>query len=147
MKVLLLEDVPSLGSTGQVKKVSNGYARNFLFPKKLAKTASIEDETRFKTDGKKAAVESSLVGSRVAALADQLKRTNLIIKKKVNEKGKLYGAIGEEEIVELLAEKNIQINKKQIEFTKAIRSVGSYSIIVRLSSKLKPEVRVTVEPA
>ena len=146
MKVLLLKDVPSLGNAGQIKKVSDGHARNYLFPKGLAKVASSSDEARFKTDLKNTTVESSLAGSRVAALADQLKLTNIIIKKKVNDKGKLYGAIGEEDIVGLLAEKNIQVNKKQIEFTKAIRSVGSYSVIVKLTSKLKPEIRVTVEP-
>ncbi len=147
MKILLLKDVLGVGLTGQVKKVSDGYARNFLFPKKIAVLATAGDENKFEKIVKEGKVEKQLAGSRVAALADQLKKTNFILKKTANEQGKLYGAISEDDIVAVLAEKKIQVNRKQIEIPKSIRSTGEYKVIIRLTSKLKPEVKVKIVAA
>lgn len=145
MEVLLLKDVPSLGLAGQVKKVSEGYARNFLFPKKLASVASSHDVERVKRHVEQYSIEQQIAGSRVAILAEQMKNLIIVLKKKSNDKGKLYGAVGPEDVVELLSKKNINIEKKQVEFTKAVRSTGDYDVIVRLTSKLKPTVKLRVE--
>jgi len=145
LRVLLKKDVPGVGKMGQIKNVSEGFARNFLFAKKLAVQATEHDVEKVIEVSHKIEIEESLAGSRVAALAEMLKKTNLVLKKKVNDKGKLYGAIDEEEIAALLNARNISVNKKQIEIIKSIRSVGEYSVTVKLNSKLKPEVKVKVE--
>lgn len=145
MEVLLLKDVSNLGLAGQVKKVNEGYARNFLFPNKLAITATTADVERFKKQISKKEIDTQIAGSRVAMLSEQIKNLKLVLKKKSNENGKLYGAIGAEDVVELLEQKNIHVEKKQIEFPKAIRTTGEYEIIVRLTSKLKPNLTLKVE--
>ncbi|HBS48149.1 TPA: 50S ribosomal protein L9 [Candidatus Dependentiae bacterium] len=147
LKVYLLKDVVNVGKEGQIKNVTEGYARNFLFPKKAAVLATANHVERVKEISHKIEVEESLAGSRIAMLADLLKKTTLVLKKKVNDKGKLYGSIDEDEIVTLLAARNISVNKKQIEITKSIRSVGEYTVIVKLSSKVKLEVKVVIEAA
>jgi len=147
LKVYLLKDVVNVGKEGQIKSVTEGYARNFLFPKKAAVLATANHVERVKEISHKIEVEESLAGSRIAMLADLLKKTTLVLKKKVNDKGKLYGSIDEDEIVALLAARNIPVNKKQIEITKSIRSVGEYIVIIKLSSKVKLEVKVVVEAA
>jgi large subunit ribosomal protein L9 len=147
MKILLLKDVSHIGLAGEIKKVSDGYARNFLFPKKLAAQANKNIVVQFqkKAGGEKAG--KLVAGGRVAALVDRLNSVDLTLNKKVNDTGKLYGAVNVDDIVMILAEKNITINRKQIEIPKAIRVTGKHSVIVRLSSKFKPEVKINIKAA
>jgi large subunit ribosomal protein L9 len=84
------------------------------------------------------------LNSKVAMLAERLKSTHLTITARSHDNGKLYGSIGSDEIVELLKGKDVTVNKKQIVFGKAIRSVGEHKVIVKLSSKLQPQVLVKV---
>lgn len=144
MNVFLLKDVTNVGHNGEIVKVTEGFARNFLFPKKLAVVATDEHVKIQKTIQKKVEEEEIAQGARSSALADIIKRLSLVIKRKVNDKGKLYGAINAEDLVELLKEKNINVNKKQIEFDRAIRTAGEYIITIRLSSKLRPTMKVTI---
>jgi large subunit ribosomal protein L9 len=143
MNVKLLQDVESLGLAGQIVKVNEGYARNYLFPRKVARIASANDTVEFTKHVQKAKVETALAGSRIALLAEQLEHLKLSIKEKAHE-NKLYGAINAEQIVELLKAKGVTINKKQVEFPKAIRTTGEHTVIIKLSSKLKPEITVKV---
>jgi len=145
MNVFLLKDVTNIGTAGQVLKVKEGFARNFLFPKKLAIKATAEHEVYYQELKKKVGEEVVAQGARTAGLADQIKKTNIIIKQKVNDKGKLYGALGSEDIVELLKSKKISVNKKQIEISKAIKAPGEYLITIRLTSKLKPQMKLIVQ--
>lgn len=145
MNVFLLKDITNIGTEGQILKVKDGFARNFLFPKKLAVVATKEHEERYKELKKNVGAEVVAQGARVATLADLIKRTNIIVKHKVNEKGKLYGALNAEDIIALLKTKNITVNKKQIEFDKSVKAPGEYAITVRLTSKLKPQFKLTVQ--
>ncbi|MCK4265135.1 50S ribosomal protein L9 [Candidatus Babeliales bacterium] len=144
MEVLLLKDVPSLGFAGQVKKVSEGYARNFLFPQKIAIFATKQDIENFKKAVKRSEVDTSIAGSRVAALASQIKNIHLVLKKKAHDEDKLYGSVSTEEVANLLKEKGIQINKKQIEFNKTVRTTGEHKVFIKLTSKVKPELILKV---
>lgn len=144
MEVLLLKDIKSLGLAGQVKKVSEGYARNYLFPRKLAKVANAAEVVRFQSTVKKMEVDVATAGSRLANLAHQIKNLHITIAKKIHDDNKLYGAVNAEEIVEALKNKGITTNKKQIEFSKTIRTAGEHSVIIKLSSKVKPELTLKV---
>lgn len=145
MNVFLLKDVTNIGTAGQILKVKEGFARNFLIPKKFAVLATKEHVERYKELKKRVGEEVVAQGTRVASIADHIKRTNIVVKQKVNEKGKLYGALSAEDIIELLKAKRISVNKKQIEFDKAIRTPGEYTITIRLTSKLKPQFKLTVK--
>lgn len=145
MNVLLLKDVAQVGKEGQIIKVSEGYARNYLFPKKLAVHATTDHIQRAQDIEKKVGEEIAVHGARIMAFAESISRLNIVLKLKANDKGRLYGALNSDDIVELLKERNIVVNKKQIEFDKAIRSVGDYFVTIRLNSKLRPALKISIK--
>jgi len=144
MKVHMLKDVEKVGMAGQVISVSDGYAMNFLIPRKLAKKV-LEGETTFYAKREvKVRVETQVLNSKVAMLAERIKSMHLQVKERVHDDGKLYGAVGADEVVELLKKKDVAINRKQVEFKKAIRAVGEHTVAIKLTSKLKPELTLKV---
>jgi large subunit ribosomal protein L9 len=144
MLVYLLKDIEGVGMAGHVIKVSDGYASNYLVPKKLAVIVTDTNQKFYKEHQKKEQVHAQVLTSKVAMLAERIKTTHLIIKERTHDDGKLYGAVGADEIIGLLKEKDIVVNKKQIEFDKAIKSVGEHKVTIKLSSKLKPQCIVKV---
>lgn len=146
MKVYMLKDVEKVGMAGQIVKVSDGYALNFLIPRKLAKKVAKGEEAFFQKQVIKAKMDNQVLNSKVAMLAERIKNMHLVIKERVHDNGKLYGAVGADEVVELLKEKEVTVNKKQIEFKKAVRSVGEHKVSVKLTAKLKPELTLKVVP-
>lgn len=144
MKVYMLQDVEKVGMAGQVIKVSDGYASNFLIPRKLAKKVGENDEKFFGKRVIKAKVDNQALNSKVAMLAERIKNMHIVVKERVHDDGKLYGAVGADEIVELLKQKDVSINRKQVEFKKSIRIVGEHKVVIKLSSKFKPELILKV---
>ena len=144
MKVYMLKDVERIGMAGQIIKVSDGYATNFLIPRKLARKVTENEKEFFFQQKKREAVNKEILNSKVAMLAEKIRNLHLVVKERVHDDGKLYGAVGADEIVELLKGKDITINRKQVEFKKAIKSVGEHTVVIRLSSKLKPELTLKV---
>jgi len=144
MKVFLLKDIENVGMAGQMVNVTDGYAANFLFPRKLAQKVVPGNEQFYALKIKKAEVDAQILSSKIAMLAERLKDTKISIKKRMHDDGKLYGSVSADEVVAALKDKGYAVNKKQIDFTKAIRSVGEHKAIVKLSSKLLPEVTVVV---
>ena len=144
MKVYMLKDVEKIGMAGQIIKVSDGYAINFLMPRKLARKITGNENEFFAHHKNREVVNKEILNSKVAMLAEKIRNLHLLVKERVHDDGKLYGAVGADEIVELLKEKNITVNRKQVEFKKLLRSVGEHSVVIRLSSKLKPELTLKV---
>lgn len=144
MRVYLLKDVENVGMAGEIKNVSDGYAANFLIPRKLAREINENETSFFVGKERKAQVEAVVLNSKIAMLAERLKTTHVTIKKRAHDNGKLYGSIGADEIVDLLKGKEISINRKQIEFDKTVRTVGEHKVAIRLSSKLRPELTLKV---
>jgi len=144
MNVYMLKDVENVGMAGQVVKVSEGYATNFLIPRKLAIKVTERSEKFFKEKVKKVEVDKKILNSKVAMLAERIKNLHLTIKERAHDDGKLYGSIGADEVVELLKEKDMTVNKKQIEFPKSIKKIGEHKVIVKFSSKIKPEFTLKV---
>ena len=139
MNVYLLKDVEKVGLAGNIVKVSDGFAQNFLIARKLAVKVTEKNKTFYESKISKVRTDKKVLSSKVAMLAEHIKNLHLTIKEKVPDSGKLYGAVGADEIVEILKGKDIIVNRKQIEFNKAIKAVGEHKVTVRLSSKLKPE--------
>lgn len=147
MKVYMLQDVEKVGMAGQVVKVSDGYASNFLFPKKLAVKVDENALAFYKEKVVRQKVSAEVLTSKAAMLAERIKTLHLTIKERIHDNGKLYGSVGADEIVELLKTKDITINRKQVEFEKAIKAVGEHTVTIKVSSKLKPQFVLKVVAA
>ncbi len=144
MNVYMLKDVENVGMAGQIIKVADGHASNFLIPRKLAIKVTKGNEATFEGRVKKVVVDKKVLSNKIAMLAERIKNLHLTIKEKIHDDGKLYGAISADEIVDLLKAKDVAVNRKQIEFPKSIKKVGEHKVVIRLSSKLKPELTLKV---
>ena len=144
MKVYLLKDIEKIGIAGEILNVSEGYAKNFLFPRKMALEVSVANEEFFKKRAKSIENRKEVIESATSMLSEQIKTLSLTIKKKIHDDNRLYAAVNPSDIVELLAEKNIKISKSQVIFDKSIKEVGSYPVTIKLSSKLQPQMTLKV---
>jgi len=144
MQVYLLKDVEKVGIQGSVVKVSDGFADNFLIPRKLAVKITDGNKSFYLEKKQKEQVHAEVLNSKAAMFAERIKTLHLTIKERAHDDGKLYGSVGADEVVELLKEKDIQINRKQVEFDKAVRKIGEHKITIKISSKLKPQLTLKV---
>lgn len=148
MKVILLEDVKSLGKKGQVVNVSDGYARNMLLPKKLgveATTKNMNDLKLQKAHEEKVAQEN-LDAAR--AFADKLKDKEVVVTIKVGEGGRTFGSVSTKEISEAVkTQLGYDIDKKKMQLPNPIRELGTTIVSIRLHPKVTGELKVIVKEA
>ena len=133
MKVILTQDVKAQGKKGDLVDVSEGYARNFLFPKKLAAVADAQamNEKKNREDAQKFKIETET--NEAKALAEKLTTVTLTMSLSAGNDGKPYGSVTSKEISETLEKtKNIVIDKRKIVLDKPIRAFGSYTLDVKL---------------
>ena len=146
MKVILLEDVKSVGKKGQVVEVSDAYARNVLFKKKLGLEATgknMNDLKLQKANQEKVAAENLAAAKE---LAEKLEKSTITLKVKVGEGGKLFGSISSKEIAEAAKEQlGLEIDKKKVVLTSPIKSIGSMDVAVKLHTKVTANLKVYVE--
>jgi large subunit ribosomal protein L9 len=145
MKVLLLKDVYNLGRAGDVKKVANGYARNFLIPQKMAVPATVGATTHVYRIKAAASKQRELVNEEMAGLAAQIEGLELTFKAKVGESGKLFGSITQQMIADAISEKISTAVDRHLVESQPLREAGEHKVKVRLTFDLVPEVKVTVE--
>jgi len=145
MKVLLIKDVYNLGRAGEVKKVADGYARNFLFPQKMALRASEGAMRQIEKIEAAAAKQRELLNEEMRGLSEQIAALELVFKAKIGETGKLYGSITQQQIIDAVNEKlQVNLDRRQIE-SQPLRQIGEHMVRVRLTYDLSPEVKVWVE--
>ncbi len=144
MKVFLLKDMERIGIAGEIVKVKEGFAQNFLFPRKLAMEVTKDNQKHFKKREKVIEHRKDVVESKSSMLAEKIKSTQVTLKRKTHDDGKLYGSVNPQEIVELLGIKGISVSKSQVLFGKSIKSTGAYNVTIKLSSKLQPALNVKV---
>ncbi|MCL2828820.1 MAG: 50S ribosomal protein L9 [Oscillospiraceae bacterium] len=145
MKVILLKDVKEQGKAGQLVEVSDGYARNFLIPRKLAVQANTDNVNALKQQEKKRAkqVEKEVAGAKAA----QEKLESLLVKisAKAGVGGRLFGAVTSKEIAEALSEQHgISIEKNKIVQTEPIKTFGSYEVRVKLGHEISGTIHLVV---
>jgi large subunit ribosomal protein L9 len=145
MKVYMLKDIENIGMAGQMLNVSDGYANNYLIPKKFALKIDAGNEEFFSKKLKKQKVNTQILKSKTSMLAERIKSLHLTIKERIHDDGKLYGSVSADEIVALMKEKGFGISKKQVIFGKSIKSVGEHKVYIKLSSKLVPQITLTVK--
>ncbi len=146
MKVFLKKDVEKIGLAGEIIKVKEGFARNFLLPQGLGVVVDVGNEKFFKTRERSLENRKEVLATQTSMLAEKIQGLSVSLKKKMHNDGKLYGALGAGEIAEKLAEKGFSVSKSQIVFTKSIKSQGTYDVVIKLSSRLQPTVKVTIIP-
>ena len=145
MKVILLQDVKGLGKEGQIVEVSDGYGRNFLLKKKLAKESSASNlnEARLK-QGARAEHEK-----RALEAAQDLKKTlegkSITLRMKSGEGGKLYGAVTSADVADELKRNGFDIAKKQVVIDNAIKNIGTFGVRIKLHPQVSCEINVNVE--
>lgn len=145
MKVVFLKDVARVGRAGEVKEVADGYAKNFLFPKKLALPATPSSIKMAEAQLKKEDQEQQRHAEELVEVARQLEGLSLDFKMKVMEEGRLYGSIRDTQIAEELKRlTGIDIERTRIELLEPIRQLGSYELTIRLGRDLAPKVKVVV---
>ena len=145
MKVILLKDVKGQGKKDQLVEVSDGYARNFLFPKKLAIVADAKATNELK--GKEESRQHKIDEERKAAseLAEKLAATTLKVKAASGADGRLYGAVTSKDIAEKLdADFGIKVDKRKINLPDPIKTHGTYSVEVKLYSEISGKFTVVV---
>ncbi|MCJ7696174.1 MAG: 50S ribosomal protein L9 [Anaerolineaceae bacterium] len=144
MKVLLIKDVYKLGRAGEIKKVADGYGRNYLIPQKLAIPASAGATKLAQTIGQKATERRAVLNKELGSVADVLNGIKLLFSAKAGETGKLYGSISSQMVVDELKDKhNLEIDRHQI-VMEPIRNLGEYQVPIHLTIDLVPEVTVFV---
>ena len=146
MKVILTADVGKIGKSGELKEVAEGYARNFLLPRKMAVPATggayrawqhdiASREDKRKREREEAEVTATRIGS-----------TTLTMGVKVGEGGKLYGSITTKEIAEALGRRGIVVDRHKIDLDEPLKMLGTYKVAIKVLPGISPEVTIAVEP-
>ncbi len=146
MKVILKEDIPNLGKAGQIIKVKNGYARNFLLPKGLALLADEKNMKLLEYQKKKIEEEAKKKRQDSESIAQRLSEIQLTIKAKAGEDQRLFGSVTSKDIAEALEKEGILIDKKQINILEPIKRVGEYEVEVKLPANVVAKVKVNIIP-
>ena len=146
MQVLLLQDVKGLGKAGEVKNVADGYARNFLIPRKLAVKATPAELQRAEAIQKAALRRQQKEESEAEALAAELAQVVLTFKAKAGESGKLYGSVTTGHIAEALSEKmEMEFDKRKIALEDSLRELGEHEVSIKLSPTVTGTIQVVIE--
>ena len=144
MKVLLVKDVYKLGRAGDVKKVADGYGRNFLVPQGMAVLATpgaMKTAERIRT---KAAERRIILNGEMSEVAELLKKVQLAFGARAGETGKLYGSITSQEVANAIKQKSgIDVKRQQLDM-QPLRTLGEHTVRIRLTMDLIPEIKVTV---
>lgn len=144
MKVIFLENHEDY-KVGDVREVSDGYARNFLFRRGIAKPATQEEMERLEGEIKKLQAEEQKHVAEAQALAKKISSEPLLITEEVNDEGHLYGAVTPKEVAERLAEKGFEIDGSDIVMEESIHLLGDFTAIVRMGHGVETEIKIKVE--
>lgn len=145
MKVILLQDVKGQGKKGEIVNASDGYARNFLFPKKLAIEAN---DTNMKAWTRNKAKEEAAAAEKLAeaqAQAKEIKGKTYVLKAKAGEGERLFGSVTNMDIASVLAEQGIKVDKRNIELDGNIKTIGQYKVKIKMHPQVKTEIIVDVQ--
>ena len=144
MEVILRQAVENLGSPGDVVKVSNGYARNFLLPRGIAFEATPGNLKRISQEKDRLQAAEDERRTAAQALAAKLEQVSLTFSARVGEEGKLFGSVTASDIAQQLETQGFQIEKRQIDLHEPLKTLGVFRVPVRLHAEVKPEVKVWV---
>ena len=144
MKIILMDDVPSLGRRGEVRDVSDGYARNFLLPQKLAlhaTPANLKNLEQIKTRQDSRAAKQRSDAQEQAQAIDAL---HFAQRRQASDEGRLFGSVGRADLAAFLAQHGIEVERRRIGLDEPIKSLGEFTVPVRLHADVIAQLKVSV---
>ena len=148
MKVILLQDVKALGKKGEVVNVNDGYARNFILPKKLGVESNGKNLNDLKLQKNNEAKVAQEHLDAAKKLAEELKAGKVVLTMKVGEGGRTFGSVSSKEIAEAVKEQmHLDIDKKKIQLKEQIKTLGTHIVSVKLHPEVTAELKVSVKEA
>lgn len=144
MEVILRQAVESLGKPGDVVKVSNGYARNYLLPHGVAFEATPGNLKRIQQEKDRLEAAENERRDAAKAYAEKLEQVQLTFSARVGDEGKLFGSVTSADVAQQLESQGFHIEKRQIDLHEPIKALGVYRVPIRLHADVKPEIRVWV---
>ena len=147
MKVILTEDVPSLGEAGQTLDVAKGYARNYLLPKKLALEATSRNIKQLDHDKRQLLLKLERTKSEAAATAEKIGSMSLTFSRAAGEGDKLFGSVTTMDIQEALSNRGVDVERRKIMLSEPIKQLGDFTIPIKLQSSVVAKLKVSVTKA
>ena len=145
MKVILLEDIKVVGKKDQVINASDGYARNFLFPKKLAVEANNENMAKLKAKNESKAYKKEMDIKEAKAVKEKIEKITMKMVVKAGENGKIFGGVTSKEIAEnLKKEYSIEIDKKKVLLPETIKNIGTFTVDIKLYEGIIAQLKLNV---
>jgi len=144
MKIILLDDVQKLGRRGEVRDVSDGYARNFLIPKKLALSATAGNLKNLEHIKQQAHAKAERIKSDADALRDRIEALAYEERRQASEEGKLFGSVTAQDLVEYLDKHGIKIERKRVQLDEPIKTLGETAVPIRLHTDVTAQLKVSV---
>lgn len=145
MKIILLRDIHKLGLAGDIAKVANGYARNYLLPKKFAILATKGNVVKIEKIKQEAEKERTVIITKQKELAEKMNDIILTFKRKIDENEHLYGSVSEVDIQKELKNAGFEISKSKIKMEGHIKELGSFDVEIALASDIVSKIKVNVE--
>ena len=147
MKVILLQDVKGKGKKGQMLEVSDGYARSFMLPKKLAIEATTDAINTMRMNDKATQERIAREKAEALAVAGKLREMTLTVTAKGGGAGRLFGSVTNAEIADALAKNGIKLDKRKIVISDPIKSVGTYTVTCKLGYEISAPLTVKIQEA
>jgi len=144
MKVILLDDVAKVGRRGEVRDVSDGYARNFLIPKKLALSASAGNMKNLEHIKVQANAKADRVKTDAEALRQRIESISLEERRQASEEGKLFGSVTSQDIVDFLDKHGVKVERRRVHLDEHIKTLGETSVPIRLHQDVTAQFKVSV---
>ena len=145
MKVILTENIMTLGQIGQVVNVAPGYARNYLLPKGLALEATGKNVRELDHKKRVLTQKRERVHQEMLSLAEKLNRVQVVFRRKVIEEDKLYGSVSATDILSVLDERGFDLSRKSVQLDQPIKTLGEFSIQVRVDAQITAQVKLIIE--
>jgi large subunit ribosomal protein L9 len=147
IEVILKEHVEHLGRRGEIVKVADGYARNYLFPRKLALAVTAENKKQIERERAKAEARDAEEQMTAQALATRIEAIELSIARRVGENDTLYGSVTSADIADALAARGLPVDRRRIQLAEPLKSLGDHTVPVRLHREVTAQIKLKVVPS
>ncbi len=144
MKVILLDDVAKVGRRGEVRDVSDGYARNFLIPKKLALSATAGNLQNLEHIKKQQDAKAGRIKGEAEVLRQRIEGLTYEERRQASEEGKLFGSVTAQDLVDFLGRQGVKVERRRVQLDEPIKALGETTVPIRVHPEVTAQLRVTV---
>jgi large subunit ribosomal protein L9 len=147
MEVILKEDIPNVGKMGEVVRVRDGYARNYLLPRGLVLVANKKNMKTYEHQKRVVDSQKDRVKSQANTLSEKLAQVSVVIRARAGEEGRLFGSVTNMDIEKALKAQGLEVERRKIHLAEPIKNLGDYEVSVRLTADVQANVKVSVVAA